>query len=551
LAYLVRRLLENGANSSFVHETSDPSVPVENLLRLPQEILGTPGQARHPYLRLPRDLFAPSRKNSRGVELGHRASLNSLLEEMRSNAGSLSAPPQASDTDVAAAFKSGVRGFAEWSAVPVQTRAAILEKAANLLELRRGRFLHLLQVEGGKTLDDAIAELRESVDFCRYYAAEAARLLLPQRMPGPTGESNVLNFRPRGIFVAISPWNFPLAIFTGQIAAALAAGNTVIAKPAEQTPVIAREMVKLLHEAGVPTGALILLIGDGKIGAKLVEHPLTGGVVFTGSTEVARSINRALAVKDGPIVPLIAETGGINVMIVDATALPEQVADDVMRSAFQSAGQRCSALRLLCLQEDVADAMLEMIVGAARLLKVGNPHDLSVKVGPVIDAEAKQNLDRYIADARSKGRVLYAGEAKGEGYFVAPHIIALDRASELSQEVFGPILHIVRFKQDELEALLDAIAGTGYGLTLGIHSRIQHTAERIIERLSSGNVYVNRNMIGAVVGVQPFGGHGLSGTGPKAGGPNYLSRFMTEQTVTTNTAAAGGNAELLALDESQ
>lgn len=551
LAYLVRRLLENGANSSFVHETSDPSVPVERLLRSPQEIIGTPGQARHPSLRLPRDLFAPLRKNSRGIEFGHRASLNALLQEMSDQAGVLPGLYSSTEADVGTAFAHAARGYREWRVVPVQTRAAILEKAANLLELRRGRFLHLLQIEGGKTLDDAIAELREAVDFCRYYAAEAVRLMEPQRMPGPTGESNFLGFRPRGIFVAISPWNFPLAIFTGQIAAALVAGNAVIAKPAEQTPAIASEMVKLLHGAGVPAATLHLIIGDGKIGAKLVEHEQVDGVVFTGSTETARFINRTLAAKDGPIVPLIAETGGINAMIVDATALPEQVSDDVVRSAFQSAGQRCSALRLLCIQEDVADTMLEMIIGAARELKVGDPRDLAVKVGPVIDNEAKTNLDRYITEARALGRVLYAGETPADGNFVAPHIIALESVSQLTREVFGPILHIVRYRRDRLEQLLNEIAETRYALTLGIHSRIQRRAERIVERLSTGNIYVNRNMIGAVVGVQPFGGHGLSGTGPKAGGPNYMPRFMVEQTVTTNTAAAGGNAELLAMEEKE
>jgi RHH-type proline utilization regulon transcriptional repressor/proline dehydrogenase/delta 1-pyrroline-5-carboxylate dehydrogenase len=350
------------------------------------------------------------------------------------------------------------------------------------------------------------------------------------------------------VFVCISPWNFPLAIFTGQIAAALMAGNSVIAKPAEQTPLIAFETVKLLYEAGIPPWALHLALGDGHVGAALTQDPRIAGVAFIGSTEVARLINRALAAKDGPIVPLIAETGGINTMIADATALPEQVADDVIASAFRSAGQRCSALRLICIQEDVATRMIEMIAGAARELKIGDPRDPATYIGPVIDAAAKSKLDAYIGAVRAgsnAGRILYAGEAPREGYYVAPHIIELTDPRALREEIFGPILHVARYKAGRLDDILAAIEATDYGLTLGIHSRISETADYIARRLSVGNVYVNRNMIGAVVGVQPFGGVGLSGTGPKAGGPHYLPRFATEQTVTVNTAAAGGNAELL------
>ena len=367
-------------------------------------------------------------------------------------------------------------------------------------------------------------------------------------MPGPTGETNELIHRGRGVFVCISPWNFPLAIFTGQVAAALVAGNSVIAKPAEQTPQIAAAAVKLMHDAGVPKSALHLVIGDGKEGAALTADPRVAGVAFTGSTEVARLINRALAGKDGPIVPLIAETGGINAMIVDATALPEQVTDDVITSAFRSAGQRCSALRLLCVQEDVADRILEMIEGAARALVVGDPREIATHVGPVIDADAKEKLDKWVAEHASQVRFRHDG-APADGLYVAPTIIALDRARDLTEEVFGPVLHVVRWRADELDRLLDDIAANGYGLTLGIHSRIDETAEHIVRRLANGNVYVNRNMIGAVVGTQPFGGSGLSGTGPKAGGPNYLRRFATEQVVTVNTAAAGGNASLLAEGE--
>jgi RHH-type proline utilization regulon transcriptional repressor/proline dehydrogenase/delta 1-pyrroline-5-carboxylate dehydrogenase len=350
--------------------------------------------------------------------------------------------------------------------------------------------------------------------------------------------------RGRGVFVAISPWNFPLAIFLGQVTAALMAGNAVVAKPAEQTPRIAAAAVRLLQEAGVPHSALRLVPGDGRIGAALVAQPDIAGVVFTGSTEVARSINRTLAAKDGPIVPLIAETGGINAMIVDATALPEQVADDVVTSAFRSAGQRCSALRLLFVQDDVADRMIEMIAGAARELRIGDVSDPAVQVGPVIDAEAKERLDAYIARMKNQARVHYAGTAP-EGNYVAPHIFELSDADQLTEEIFGPVLHVARYPADRLERVLQSIERSGYGLTLGIHSRIDDTVEHVIDRLLVGNVYVNRNMIGAVVGVQPFGGHGLSGTGPKAGGPHYLTRFATEQTVTINTSAAGGNAALM------
>jgi RHH-type transcriptional regulator, proline utilization regulon repressor / proline dehydrogenase / delta 1-pyrroline-5-carboxylate dehydrogenase len=393
--------------------------------------------------------------------------------------------------------------------------------------------------ESGKSIPNAIGEVREAVDFLRYYAAEVRR------------EFDNATHLPLGPIACISPWNFPLSIFLGQVSAALVAGNAVVAKPAEQTPLIAAETVRILHAAGIPKGVLALMPGDGKVGAALVADERVAGVAFTGSTEVARAINRSLAAKDVPIVPLIAETGGINAMIVDATALPEQVADDVVASAFRSAGQRCSALRLLCVQEDVADRIIEMIAGAARQLKLGDPRDASTHVGPVIDAEAKDRLDRWIA--AMKGRVRFrwdeAGALPSAGTYVAPTIIALERAGDLKEEVFGPILHVVRWRANALEKLVDEIAANGYALTLGVHSRIDMTVEDIAARLSHGNVYVNRNMIGAVVGTQPFGGTGLSGTGPKAGGPNYLHRFVTEQVVTINTAAAGGNASLLTAEE--
>ena len=583
LAYLVRRLLENGANSSFVSVAADPNVPIADILRRPQSEIADPRQARNRKIPLPRDLYLPDRHGSAGIEFGDRASLDALLRDVRDGAANLqSAKPKAAplvdgvvlpgierivhspidggeigtvfegdDTIVRAGMAAAAAGFAAWAATPVEKRAATLDRAADRLEADRGRLLALLQSEAGKTLDDALAELREAADYCRYYAAQARVALAPQPMPGPTGESNELRYRGRGVFVCISPWNFPLAIFLGQVSAALLAGNTVVAKPAEQTPLTAALAVALLHEAGVPQSALHLLPGDGAVGASLVADPCTAGVVFTGSTEVGRSINRALADKTGPIVPLIAETGGINAMIVDATALPEQVCDDVIASAFRSAGQRCSALRLLCLQADVADGMLDMLIGATRELKLGDPRDIATHVGPVIDAEAKTKLENWIADQERAGRLRFrwAEATPVEGNYVAPAIVELDRATDLDREVFGPVLHIVRWRAGELDTLLDDIAKNGTALTLGVHSRIDLTIAQVIARLPHGNVYVNRNMIGAVVGTQPFGGTGLSGTGPKAGGPNYLRRLAAEQVVTINTAAAGGNAGLLAQDE--
>ena len=580
LAYLVRRLLENGANSSFVSVVADPAVPIAAILKRPQMAIGG-GTVRHPHIPRPPALYGPHRRNSAGIEFGERAALIQLTEAV---ARAADAPAEAAplidgrtrpgvrrqmvspidgapvgsvvEADAAtagAAVATARTGFPAWAATPVEARAAALERAADALEAARPRFVALLQREGGKTLDDAVAELREAVDFCRYYAAEARRALAPSALPGPTGETNTLIQRGRGVFVCISPWNFPLAIFTGQVTAALAAGNAVVAKPAEQTPLVAAAAVRLLHAAGIPPSALHLVPGDGAVGAALVADAGIAGVAFTGSTEVAWRINRALAAKDGPIVPLIAETGGINALIVDSTALPEQVTDDVVASAFRSAGQRCSALRLLCLQDEVADRMLTMIEGAAAELQLGDPRDPATHVGPVIDAEAKSKLDAWIARMRDEGRLRFrwdAGRAlPAAGHYVAPAIVALDRVWDLTEEVFGPVLHVVRWRAEELEDLLYAIAANGYGLTLGVHSRIDATVERVAARLAHGNLYVNRNMIGAVVGTQPFGGGGLSGTGPKAGGPHYLARFAAEQVVTVNTTAAGGNASLLAEPE--
>ena len=578
LAYLVRRLLENGANSSFVSVAADPSVPVETILRRPQSWINDASHARHSHIPLPRDLFGASRRNSSGIEFGDSTALDALVAEVRSapkvavakplidgsavtgreravnspvDGAVIGAVQEGDEALVATAMASAQAAFPAWSSIPVAERAAALERAGDLMEQNRGRLIALLQSEAGKTIDDCVSEVREAVDYCRFYAQDARRMFAPRVLPGPTGESNELRMRGRGVFVCISPWNFPLAIFSGQVVAALVAGNSVVAKPAEQTPLVAFETIRLLHRAGIPAGALNLVPGDGKTGARLVADRRVAGVAFTGSTEVARGINRTLAAKAGPITPLIAETGGVNAMIVDATALPEQVTDDVIASAFRSAGQRCSALRLLCVQEDVADRVLDMVIGAARELSLGDPRDLATHVGPVIDGEAKSKLDRWIAMMDSRGAVLFRLEANPPtgGTYVTPAIVELDSARELKEEVFGPVLHFVRWRSSELDRLLDDIAANDTALTLGIHSRIETVVAHVAARMPHGNVYVNRNMIGAVVGSQPFGGSHLSGTGPKTGGPNYLRRFALEQIITVNTAASGGNATLLSEEE--
>lgn len=541
LAYLVRRLLENGANSSFVHQLADESVDVTALLASPLHAATQPGQP------LPTALYGAGRANSKGVDLAclaEREPLERAIEATR-----VERIAEAGSADVEAAMARLQSGFARWNATPLAQRAAVLRRAADALDARLPEFCGLLVKEAHKTLGDCVAEVREAVDFCRYYADQAEARLAPQPLPGPTGESNELRLHGRGVFVCISPWNFPLAIFTGQVAAALVAGNSVAAKPAEQTPAVAARMVALLHGAGVPDDALALLHGPGETtGAALVADARTAGVCFTGSTAVAKIINRTLAAKDGAIVPLIAETGGINAMVVDSTALPEQVTDAVVQSAFRSAGQRCSALRLLCVHESVADGVVEMIAGALKELEVGDPARLATDVGPVIDAEAFDGLGRQIDRLRREARLI--GEAAlpagADGHhFIAPVAFEVARIADLKQEIFGPVLHVVRWSGDA-DAVIREVNALGYGLTLGIQTRIDSRALRLAHAARIGNVYVNRNMIGAVVGVQPFGGEGLSGTGPKAGGPHYLYRFCAEQTLTINTAAAGGNAALLA-----
>ena len=528
----MRRLLENGANSSFVHQLADDDVPVETLLQSPLYVT----EARQ--FPLPQNILAP-RINSMGVDLTVASMRAPLFAALQTT--TVTRPADASAAQSNAAMQSAHAAFATWRDVPVADRAAMLRRAADSLQTELPRFCALLVKEAFKTWGDAVAEVREAIDFLRYYADEAERVCAPITLPGPTGESNVLYPRGRGVWVCISPWNFPLAIFMGQVAAALVAGNTVVAKPAEQTPAVAQEAVKLLHAAGVSTHALQVLAGLGEtVGAALVAHPAVAGVVFTGSTQVAKIIQRSLANKDGPIVPLIAETGGINAMLVDSTALPEHVVDAVVQSAFRSAGQRCSALRLLCLHEEIADKLIHMLRGAMRELTVGDSSELATDVGPLIDREAFDGISAHVA--RLGGTIATTENAANN--LIAPQLFEVEAIADVKQEIFGPILQIVRWTGDP-HAVIDQINALGFGLTLGIHTRIDSRAASLAHRAHVGNIYINRNIIGAVVGVQPFGGEGLSGTGPKAGGPFYLPRFFGEQTVTINTVAAGGNVALL------
>ncbi len=583
LAYLVRRLLENGANTSFVNRIVDEREPIDDIVADPIAQLARLPVKLHPRIPLPRDLFQPVRRNSQGLDLADPRILGVLQGELaaslrrpfhaapivggielagpgepawdpsdhRRPVGTVAtAAPQA----VEEALARAERAAPIWSQTPAEARAAALERAADLYERNRALLMALIIREGGRTIPAALSEVREAADFLRYYATRArADFAVPERLPGPTGERNELALHGRGVFACISPWNFPLSIFTGQIAGALAAGNAVIAKPAEQTPLVAAAAVRLLLGAGIPADVLHLLPGPGEtIGGALVADPRIAGIAFTGSTETARAINLALAQRPGPIVPLIAETGGQNAMIVDSSALAEQVVGDVVTSAFDSAGQRCSALRLLYLQEDIAERILAMLAGAMAELRIGDPALLATDIGPVIDDEARQALERHAARMAGEGRLIHqCGLAPGIGHgsFFAPRAFEIDSARRLEGEVFGPILHVIRWPADRLDAVLDEIAATRYALTLGIHSRIDDTARRILGRLGIGNSYVNRNMIGAVVGAQPFGGERLSGTGPKAGGPRYLHRFATERAVSVDTTAAGGNATLLSLDD--
>ncbi len=542
LAYLVRRLLENGANSSFVHQLADEHVTDEELLADPVTRIRAVGGTRHASIPLPVDLFG-TRRNSGGEDLQDRA----ILADVAAEVAASPMPPMPS-TPAGDAIARAQSAYVAWSALGIDARAARLDRLADLLETNRHALMSTLVKEARKTLPDALGEVREAVDFCRYYAAQARAGLQPVELPGPTGERNVLRYGGRGVWVCIAPWNFPLAIFLGQIAAALVTGNTVVAKPAPQTPRIAAQVLALARDAGITDDVLVLAAGGPDVGAALIAHPGIAGVAFTGSTATAKKIARALLEDDNrPIIPLIAETGGINAMLVDSTALAEQVVQDVVTSAFRSAGQRCSALRLLLLQEDIAERTLDMLRGAMDTLIVGDPTDPATDVGPVIDDAAYAKLMAY-RDTK-KAHWLHSVDAPAEGHFVPPTMIQLASLDDLDAEWFGPLLHVATWKAGLLAETVERVNAKGFGLTMGLHSRIARTAEDVEALARVGNLYVNRSMIGAIVGSQPFGGEGLSGTGPKAGGPNYLHRFCAERVTSTDTTSSGGNAGLLSLDD--
>ena len=544
LAYLVRRLLENGANTSFIHQLADEALSDADILADPIEKIVAVGGSRHPRIPLPADLFEPERRNSMGIDLNDR---NELARVARAVAAPTPGAVRKRGTTGKTVGRAA-RGFASWSREDIDTRAACLERLADFIEEDRDALMALLVREARKTIPDALGEVREAADFCRYYAAQARTRLQPVELPGPTGERNILRMQGRGPWACIAPWNFPLAIFLGQVSAALAAGNSVVAKPAPQTPRIAAHAVALAHRAGVPEDALVLAIGGPETGAALVADARIAGVAFTGSTATARRIAQSLlAAEDRPIVPLIAETGGVNAMIVDSTALPEQVVIDIVTSAFRSAGQRCSALRLLLLQEEIAERTLAMLAGAMETLVVGDPADPRTDVGPVIDESA---YDRLMAHrAATERRWIKTLPVPAEGLYVPPTLIEVDRIEDVRREWFGPLLHVARWRSGALGETVERVNASGFGLTMGLHSRIARAAETVEALARAGNLYVNRSMIGAVVGVQPFGGEGLSGTGPKAGGPHYLPRFCVERVTSTDTTSAGGNATLLSLED--
>jgi RHH-type proline utilization regulon transcriptional repressor/proline dehydrogenase/delta 1-pyrroline-5-carboxylate dehydrogenase len=581
LPYLVRRLLENGANTSFVHALLDERTPVEKVVSDPIAAVEAAGGAPHARIPLPVDLYGPSRKNSGGMDLSIAETRDALAKAVAEEADDwLHATPivgrelapdhqnerqvqspsdlskniglvtDATPADVDAAYALAAKAQPAWNDLGGGGRASILRAMADALEANRERLIAICALEAGKTLSDGVAEVREAADFCRYYAGLAERQFgAPETLRGPVGETNQLSLHGRGVFACISPWNFPLAIFTGQIAAALAAGNAVLAKPAEQTPLIAAEAVRLFHRAGLHPDLLHLLPGDGgTVGQALVAHPNCAGVAFTGGTDTAWAINRTLAARNGPIVPFIAETGGLNAMFVDTTALREQVIDDVIASAFGSAGQRCSALRMLFVPHDTADALIEGLAGAMDALVVGDPADPRTDIGPVIDEDARAALAAHRERLGHEAKLVRELATPGGGHFFGPVLAEIPSAAFLQKEVFGPILHVVRYDANDLEAAAAPLAAAGYGLTLGIHSRIEAFAEQVRSLVPAGNAYVNRSMIGAVVGVQPFGGEGLSGTGPKAGGPNALLRYAVERALSVNIAAQGGDPALLNLN---
>ncbi|MFH1157674.1 MAG: bifunctional proline dehydrogenase/L-glutamate gamma-semialdehyde dehydrogenase PutA [Pseudomonadota bacterium] len=583
LPYFVRRLLENGANSNFINRLQNDKVPVDDLLIDPVEYMTQLKEKAHPKIVLPVRLYGAERDNSMGIEFSstnvssefmkkvasfssHRYAAAPLVNgvpkigptrkvlspiDLRQEVGTVTL---ATEEDIKQSLEVTHAAFPRWNATPAATRAACLDRMAGLLEENYAELMSLCIREAGKIPVDAVAEIREAVDFCRYYAVEGRKHFgTPMPLPGPTGESNTLAMEGRGVFLCVSPWNFPLAIFLGQIAAALMAGNTVIAKPSGQTCLIAMKTVELLHKAGIPKDVIALLPVPGKlVGQHLVPDARIAGVCFTGSTEVAQQINRALAARNDVIAPLIAETGGKNAMIVDSTALPEQVVDDIITSAFRSAGQRCSSLRVLFLQDRIADKIIKMLDGTCQSLVLGDPSKLSTDIGPVIDKEAlgilEKHAERMDKEAKLLTQVKTTEECKN-GCFFAPRAYEIKSFAQMPEEIFGPVLHVIRYKAEELDSVIDQINATGYGLTFGLHTRIDHRMRMICSRIRAGNCYVNRSMIGAVVGVQPFGGRGLSGTGPKAGGPHYLLRFGTEKTLSINTMASGGNTALASLTE--
>ncbi|WP_291001485.1 bifunctional proline dehydrogenase/L-glutamate gamma-semialdehyde dehydrogenase PutA [Hyphomicrobium sp.] len=583
LAYLVRRLLENGANTSFVNRLADDEAPVSEIIRDPVEAAqaerGGAGEAQRLIVR-PREIYLPERMAAGGVPLTESSARLALFTEMGDalddvyEAGPIIGGKATTGADGAslvtcphdrrerigtvhittlaqanAAIERATIAEHAWNKEGGAKRAQILAAAADLFERDKARLMAVVVREAGKTLEDAQADVREAVDYLRYYAAQARRLFVgPVVLPGPTGERNTLTLNGRGVFACISPWNFPLAIFTGQVAAALAAGNAVLAKPAEQTPITAFLATRLLHEAGVPGDVLHLLPGSGRLGEALVKDPRVKGISFTGSNETAWAIQMALANRRNAIVPFIAETGGLNAMIADSSALPEQVVRDAVRSAFNSAGQRCSAARVLFVQEEIADRTIDMLTGAIQALDIGDPFDYATDIGPVIDEEAQDRLDGHKVRMQREGRQLVdlmLPEACRAGSYVTPAAFEIDNLGVLEQEVFGPILHVVRYERGALDKVVAAINASGYGLTLGLHSRIEAVADYVAEHARVGNIYVNRNQIGAIVGVQPFGGEGLSGTGPKAGGPNTLFAYASERVRSTDVTATGGNLELL------
>jgi RHH-type proline utilization regulon transcriptional repressor/proline dehydrogenase/delta 1-pyrroline-5-carboxylate dehydrogenase len=582
LGYLVRRLLENGANSSFINRLADKKTPIDEIIQDPVARIASIADKPHPKIPKPRDIYGKW-SNAKGIDLSNNDELMTLKDELTqicegpfvsasivdgdTLTNDQSAIPvrspnlktevigtqnEANENDIEKALTVAKAAEKSWANTPYDTRAQILERAATLFEDMMPTLIALLSREGGRCILDCISEVREATDYCRYYAYRARCDLIETILPGPTGETNVLTLHPRGTIATISPWNFPLAIFTGQIVAALVTGNTVIAKPAEQTPLIAYLAANILYEAGVPKDALQLLIGKGEtVGAKLVSDARVNGVIFTGSTETAKSIAKSLANREGPIGFLIAETGGQNAMIVDSSALPEQVVVDITQSAFNSAGQRCSALRVLFVQEEIAPKLLTMLKGHMDEMVIGDPGLLSTDVGPVIDDDAFHMLNTHFAKMSQIGKLIAKVPMQNvpSGNYFAPCAFEINDLSILTGEVFGPILHVIRYNANQLNEVIEAIINTGYGLTFGMHSRIDTEIQRTIAKVPVGNLYINRNMIGAVVGVQPFGGERLSGTGPKAGGPHYLPRLCVERCITTNTTALGGNARLVSLLE--